>query len=146
MGKIEIAVLALVLVPGMLSAQTPVINCSSRAVTAAPQSDLDVFTPIAKYLSQGDAESLSAWFADNVEISILGESNTCSRSHSRQILKSFFSTYRARSFEITHKAAQANVKYALGTLSAGGELFLVTIFVTLKDTKYQIQQLNIESL
>ena len=146
MGKIEIAVLALVFVPGMLSAQTPVINCSSRAVTAAPQSDLDVFTPIAKYLSQGDAESLSAWFADNVEISILGESNTCSRSHSRQILKSFFSTYRARSFGITHKAAQANVKYALGTLSAGGELFLVTIFVTLKDTKYQIQQLNIESL
>lgn len=147
MGRLRLAVFALAFLPGLLAAQVPVVRClSASSASSAPQTDnLDVFTPIAKYLAQGDADRLSAWFADSVEISILGESNTCSRSHSRQILKSFLSTYRAREFEITHKASQANVKYALGTLSAGGEIFLVTIFVTLKDSNYQIQQFKIES-
>lgn len=147
-GRIGILTFALALLPGLMSAQTPVRHClsMSSAVSSAQPDNLDVFTPIAKYISQGDADKLSAWFADNIEISILGESNTCSRSHSKQILKSFFTTYRAREFTITHKAAQANVKYALGTLSAGGEMFLITIFVTLKDSNYQIQQFKIESL
>ena len=31
----------------------------------------DVFVPISKYLASGDSESLSAWFSDNLEISIM---------------------------------------------------------------------------
>ena len=40
----------------------------------------------------------------------------------------------------------SNMKYALGTLNAGGELFLVTIFVGYDDTAYRIQHLKIERL
>ena len=36
------------------------------------------------------------------------------------------------------------MKYALGVLNAGGEMFLVTIFMNYKDDSYQIQQLKIE--
>lgn len=143
--KISLISLALALLPVFASAQTQRANYLSCSQISSSSDNLDVFTPIAKYLTQGDAESLSAWFADSIEIAILGEANTCSRQHSKQILKSFFSTYRARDFEITHKASQSNVKYALGRLSAGGEIFLVTIFVTLKDGNYQIQQFKIEA-
>jgi hypothetical protein len=38
------------------------------------------------------------------------------------------------------------MKYALGTLNAGGEMFLVTIFVNFKDNGYKIQQIKIERL
>ncbi len=106
----------------------------------------DVFVPIAKYMAQGDADRLSAWFSDNLEITIFATSNDSSRNQARQIMKSFFRSYTPRSFEITHKAGRSNMKYALGTLNAGGEMFLVTLFVNYKDNAYRIQQIKIERL
>ena len=107
-------------------------------------SGYDVFNPISKYLAQGDAEKLSAWFSDNLEVTIFSDSNDSSRNQARQIMKSFFKSYTPRSFEITHKAGRSNMKYALGTLNAGGEMFIVTIFVGYSDTSYRIQHLKIE--
>lgn len=104
----------------------------------------DVFVPITKYLSQGDADSLSAWFADNLEISVVSPLSTSSKNQARQVLKSFFESYTPRSFEVTHKAGKTNMKYALGSLKAGGETFLVTIFVSSKGGTFKIQQLKIE--
>lgn len=110
----------------------------------AQDSGYDVFNPISKYLRMGDAEKLSAWFSDNLEITIFSDSNDSSRNQARQILKSFFNSYTPRSFEITHKTGRSNMKYALGTLTAGGEVFVVTIFVNYKDNCYKIQHLKIE--
>lgn len=112
--------------------------------TYAQDNGYDVFNPIAKYLKLGDAEKLSAWFSDNLEITIFSDSNDSSRNQARQIMKSFFNSYTPRSFEITHKAGRSNMKYALGTLNAGGEVFIVTIFVNYKDNGYKIQHLKIE--
>lgn len=135
-----------------------VFSCAalaSQAQTWRPASDLqatgpagkenyDVFIPIAKYIRSGDAESLSAWFADNLEISVMSRSNDSSRNQAKQIMKSFFSTYTPRSFTITHTAGQSEMKYALGTLNAGGQVFQVTIFVSNKKSDYRIQQLRIQ--
>ena len=41
---------------------------------------------------------------------------------------------------------RSNMKYALGTLNAGGEMFTVTIFVNYTDTDYRIQHLKIERM
>jgi hypothetical protein len=38
------------------------------------------------------------------------------------------------------------MKYALGILTAGGEMFQVTIFVGIKDSEYKIQQMKIERI
>ena len=104
----------------------------------------EVFVPISKYLANGDADKLSAWFSDNLEVTIFSNSNDSSRNQARQIMKSFFRSYTPRSFEITHKAGRSNKKYALGTLNAGGEMFVVTIFVNYTETDYRIQHLKIE--
>lgn len=104
----------------------------------------EVFVPITKYLSQGNAENLSAWFADNLEVSVISPMTNSSKNQAKQIMKSFFETYTPRSFNINHIATRSNMKTALGTLNAGGESFNVTIFVRLKDGEYKIQQLKIE--
>lgn len=106
----------------------------------------DVFAPIAKYIERGDANCLSAWFAENLEVSIFMNSNDASRSQATQIMKSFFKSYTPRSFKITHKVGRQNMKYAIGTLSAGGEVFTVTIFVGYSDEQYKIQHLKIERI
>lgn len=122
------------------------VMLSVGAVASAQNGGYDVFVPISKYLRNGDAERLSAWFADNLDITILSTSNNSSRNQARQILKSFFTSYSPRSFDIDHKAGRANMKYALGSLNAGGEVFTVTIFVSYKDKDYRIQQLKIEKI
>ena len=132
--------------PVLIFAVTLCTMFSCMGVSNAQDRSYDVFKPIAKYLARGDVESLSSWFSGNLELTILSTSNDASRSQAVQIVKSFFNSYTPRSFEITHKTGRSNMKYALGTLSAGGKLFLVTIFVSLKDDKYRIQQLKIERL
>ena len=115
-------------------------------VSASAQTAGDVFSPIAKYLEKGDVESLSAWFADNLEVSIFSRTSDTSRNQAKQIVKSFFKTYSPRTFVISHKAGRPNMKYALGVLTAGGEMFHVTIFLGLKDSEYKIQQIKIERI
>lgn len=117
---------------------------AARPAAAQNTGEYDVFVPIAKYLKAGDAEKLSAWFADNLEVSVSSSANDVSRNQARQIVKSFFDSHTPREFEITHKAGQGNMKYALGNLNAGGEVFGVTIFVSRKDNSYFIQQLKIQ--
>ena len=116
------------------------------SVCASAQTAGDVFIPIAKYIENGDAESLSAWFSDNLEVAIFAKTNDASRNQAKQIMKSFFKSYTPRSLRLSHKAGRPNMKYALGVLSAGGEMFQVTIFVGLKDSEYKIQQLKIERI
>lgn len=117
-----------------------------RASALSQDGTYDVFVPIAKYMGQGNAEKLSAWFADNLEIAVMSPSNASSRSQARQILEAFFNSYTPRSFEITHTAGRSHFKYAIGSLNAGGEIFSVTIFVCRCDDEYSIQQLKIERL
>ena len=127
----------------VLAATVALLSC---ARVSAQDTGYDVFNPISKYLALGDADKLSAWFSDNLEVTIFSDSNDSSRNQACQIMKSFFRSYTPRSFEITHKAGRSNMKYALGTLNAGGEMFMVTIFVGYNDKTYKIQHLKIERL
>lgn len=106
----------------------------------------DVFVPISKYLGKGDAERLSAWFDDNLEITIMSTTNDSSKNQAKQILKAFFESHTPRSFKISHTASRSNSKYALGFLNAGGEVFEVTIFVSDCGGQYRIQQLKIDRI
>ena len=130
----------------LISAVIVLVAFLSGVRASAQDTGYDVFNPIAKYIAQGDADKLSAWFSDNLEVSIFSNSSDSSCNQARQIVKSFFKSYTPRSFEINHKAGRSNMKYALGTLNAGGELFTVTIFVSYKDSDYRIQHLKIERI
>ena len=127
----------------VMAAAVALLSCVK---VSAQDSGYDVFNPIAKYLAMGDADKLSAWFSDNLEVTIFSDSNDSSRNQACQIMKSFFRSYTPRSFEITHRAGRSNMKYALGTLNAGGEMFAVTIFVGYNGKTYKIQHLKIERL
>ena len=108
------------------------------------QKQADVFGPIGKYLQMGDSDKLSAWFANNLELDILGSVSACSKVQATQIMKDFFVSYTPKSFSIIHKSGKAPLTYAIGSLSAGGEKFRITLFVMTQEKGNQIQQLRIE--
>lgn len=132
----------LVAAPALAQVQkTPAV----QSFAPSPDGDFAVFNSITKYLKAGDAASLSSWFADNLDVTIISSQRNCSRNQARQILRTFFSAYTPRSFEVTHKASEANKKYLIGVLNAGGELFQVTIYAISPSSggTYKIQQLAI---
>ncbi len=123
-----------------------VLACiGTQAQTQVPQRN-DVFLPIGKYIVKGDAECLAAWFDDNLEIAVMNNGRTVSKAQAQRILKAFFDSHTPSSFTITHTAEKSNMKYALGSMTAGGENFTVTIFVRSRGDSYRIQQLKIERL
>ena len=144
MKYLHLMIVVLLLAAPVASAQNMLVR--KAAVQEAQDGGDAEFVPLSKYIAAGNSEALSAWFADNLEIAVLARESDASRAQARQIVKTFFDTYTPRSFDVTHTAGRANMKYALGTLKAGGESFVVTIFMSCKDSSYKIQQLKIERL
>lgn len=116
----------------------------SNQIGAQQQSDADVFVPITKYIQNGDAESLSAWFAKSLEIDILGSINISSKNQAKQVMRDFFNNYTPKNFVIIHKSGKSPMKYAIGNLNAGGSKFRVTLFVKIQEDGNYIQSIRIE--
>lgn len=110
----------------------------------AQESGQDVFTPIGKYLQSGDYDKLSAWFADNLELDMLGAINNCTRNQAKLIMKNFFANYTPKKFNVIHKSGKAPMKYAVGSLSAGGERFRVILYVKTTNAESHIEHLKVE--
>lgn len=136
--KILFPLLALLLAAAPAPAQSPL------PVGLSTGSTQDLFTPICKYFQAGDYNSLSAWFAETLELDLLGQVSNCSRNQARRIMKDFFADYTPKSFGIVHKSGKTPMRYAIGVLQAGGETFQVTLYVRIGDGKSEIQQLKIE--
>ncbi|MBR5736755.1 MAG: DUF4783 domain-containing protein [Bacteroidales bacterium] len=150
-----LAVLSCLVGPVATSAQNPTllkmqmqpsqaVQSPSGSQQNQAQNSTDVFTSIGKYIETGDAEKLSAWFADNLELDITGSVNSCTRSQAKLIMKNFFNNNTPKKFSIIHKSGRPPMSYAVGSLSAGAEKFRVIIYVRTDDGKNSIQQLRIE--
>jgi len=113
-------------------------------VTVGIQQEQDVFVPLGKYIAKGDAEALSAWFTTSLEIDILGRTNISSKQQAKQILKDFFNENTPKSFTISYRSGKVPMKYAVGTLNAGGNKFRVTIFVKTTAEGNYIERIRIE--
>ena len=123
----------------------PALFFSAAAQSHPDPAGAQPFVPIVKYLTLGDAESMSAWFADNLEISMLGHATMATRFQARQILSAFFDRNSPVSFDINYVSGRSNMKYALGRLYAGGEYFLVSLFVRRRaDGGFLVEQLKID--
>lgn len=106
--------------------------------------DNSVFIPISKYLERGSVDCLSAWFANKLEIDIMGSTSQCSRNQARQIIRNFFTEYTPRNFEIVYKSGTYPMEYAVGTLDSGGNKFRVTILVKIQESGNYIELLKFE--
>ncbi|HHV02420.1 MAG: DUF4783 domain-containing protein [Bacteroidales bacterium] len=103
-----------------------------------------VFTSIGNDLKSGDAATFAQWFAEDIEIDVLGTAGVCSRSQARQLMKNFYSRYTPKSFTIVHLSGSLPMRYCIGTLIAGGERFRVTLFVKSQRDIHTLQQIRIE--
>lgn len=109
------------------------------------QSKGDIFITIAKYIQKGDSEKLSIWFADNLEIDLMGEQISCSKTQAKYILKDFFEKHPPKKYNILHKSGNPNMRYAIGKLQcASGEEFRIILLLKSLNKNQLLVRVRIE--
>ncbi len=103
-----------------------------------------LFTSIGDDLKSGDVATFARWFAEDMEVDVLGNAGVCSRSQARQLMKNFYERYTPKSFSIVHMSGSLPMRYCIGNLIAGGERFRVTLFVKSQRETHKLQQIRIE--
>jgi hypothetical protein len=104
----------------------------------------DLLDDIANALRSGDAKSVSRYFGNTIDLTILSQEEVYSKTQAEQVLKDFFQKNPPRSFTLLHKGeSKEGAKYAIGTMtSAQGQVFRTYFFIKVKSGQPVIQELR----
>lgn len=101
---------------------------------------------IAKALNAGDADALSKYLADNVEISILDNEQVVPRAKAVETLRSFFNSSKPRSFSQVHQGTsrENSDQYCIGNLTAANGSYRVYIYLKVSGQNVSIQEIRFD--
>ncbi len=96
-------------------------------------------------IKAGNANQVSKYFDNTVEISMPEKSNSYSKSQAELVLKDFFISYAVKGFDIIHRGDNAGSQYCIGTLTTKNGSFRTTIFMKQKKDLQVIQEIRFEN-
>jgi hypothetical protein len=99
---------------------------------------------LSEAISKGDATSMSDWFHQSLELTIMEKEYETSKYQATRILESFFKNNTPTGFTISFEGIKEQSKYAIGTMSTSNGSFRVNMFFLNKDEKQLIYYLSIE--
>lgn len=101
---------------------------------------------IAKALSSGDADALSKYFADNVEISILDKEQLYPKAKATEAVRSFFDSNKPKSFSQVHQGSsrESSDQYCIGNMSATTGSYRVYIYLKVNGSSTSIQEIRFD--
>lgn len=113
------------------------------AVTANAQAGLE---SINQALSTGNADALTKYFADNVEIAIQDKEQTYPKTKATDVVRSFFNSNKPKSFNQMHKgnSRENSDQYCIGSLASANGNFRVYIYLKTTGTNISIQELRFD--
>ncbi len=92
----------------------------------------------------GNVDELSKYFNTSLELVVLDKEDVYSKQQAVQILKDFFTKYKAKNFTLLHQGGKEEAQYAIGTLETEKGNFRVYFLVRQKGAQTLIHQLRIE--
>lgn len=112
---------------------------------------LTAFKPIAglddviNALKTGNAQELSKYIDDNVEISLPDKSDNYSRAQSVMVLKDFFNNNGVTGFEVQFKGENGSGQYCIGNLKTRSGVYRTTVFMRTKNNKQVIKEIRFKA-
>jgi hypothetical protein len=101
-------------------------------------------TNIVRSFETGNAEKLSQFFIDNVELVILKTDNFYTKQQAKGIVATFFRKNPVINFDVIHKGTKENATFIIGTLVSSKGNFRITVFARKTGSQILIYQLRIE--
>jgi hypothetical protein len=97
-------------------------------------------------LRSGNASGLSAFFDENVELTLPAQSDSYSKAQAVLILKDFFTNNGVKNFEVKHKGDQSGSQYCVGTLQTKSGNFRTTVFMKVKNNKDVVKEIRFQTI
>jgi hypothetical protein len=97
-------------------------------------------------LRSGNANELSRYFDDNVEVTVPVKSDSYSKAQAQLILKDFFANNDVRGFELKHKGDSPGGHYCIGTLQTKSGNFRAHVFMKSKGDKELVKELRFQPI
>jgi len=99
---------------------------------------------ITQAISKGDVNTLSQYFDNSVEITVLDQEDIYNKSQAVSVVKNFFAKNKPTSFQKIHQGDSKDSMYCIGNLKAGGNTFRVYIYLKEKNGQHLIQELRFD--
>lgn len=101
---------------------------------------------ITRALNAGDADALSKYFADNVEVSILDNEQLIPKAKATETLRSFFNSNKPKSFSQVHQGTsrENSDQYCIGNLTAANGSYRVYIYLKMSGSTASIQEIRFD--
>lgn len=96
-------------------------------------------------LKTGNANQLSRYFDNRVDLTLPDKSDNYSRTQAEMILKDFFNSNSVKSFELKHKGENSGSKFCIGILHTKNGNYRTKLFMKLKDNKQVLQEIAFQS-
>ena len=119
------------------------VTSLSVLASFSDQSDID---QVISALHQGDANRLSNYFDESVEITLPEKSDNYSKAQAVLILKDFFYNNGVKSFEVKHKGEQGGGLFCIGTLQTKAGNYRTTVFMKMKSKSHFIKEIRFQAI
>jgi len=113
---------------------------------------ISAFKPIAglddviNALKAGNAQELSRYIDDNVEISLPDKTDNYSRTQAIMVLRDFFNNNGVTGFDVQFKGENGGGQYCIGNLKTKSGVYRTTVFMKTKDNKQVIKEIRFKSV
>src|SRR5215217_4931240 len=97
-------------------------------------------------LRSGDADGLSRYFDDNVELTLPVKSDSYSKAQAQVIIKDFFGNNGVKGFELKHKGDSPGGHYCIGTLQTKSGNFRAHVFMKSKGNTDVLKEIRFQSI
>ena len=97
-------------------------------------------------LRSGDADGLSKYFDENVELTLPVKSDIYSKAQAQVIIKDFFGNNGVKGFELKHKGDSPGGHYCIGTLQTKSGNFRAHVFMKAKSGKEVVKEIRFASI
>jgi hypothetical protein len=99
---------------------------------------------LVEAIGKGDADRMSGYFHQSLELTILEKDHIASKIQATRILETFFKEHPPTGFTVSFEGTKENSKYAIGSLTTAEGTFRVNLFFMNKENKRLIYYLSIE--
>lgn len=101
---------------------------------------------ITNALNKADADALSKYFADNVEISIQDKEQVYAKAKALEVVRAFFSSNKPTSFVQVHKGTsrENSDQYCIGTMAATSGTYRVYLYLKVNGNNLSIQEIRFD--
>lgn len=101
---------------------------------------------VVQAMKNGNANQLSKYFDDRIDISIPGKNDNFSKSQGEMIIKDFFSNNEVKDFEVKHKGENNGSQFCFGVLKTKSGNFRTKLYMKQKGERQVLQEIGFQKV